>query len=111
MIRLRGVNVMKKTNVIVMTLVVTLVVFLPACRSNRRKVDPPATTTASSIPDVPPPPMSTDTPVRPTDDFVRDTPQPSEEVFPTEIEELNRFVQSRGYIRDAFYNYDESTLD
>ena len=102
----------KMSKPIVLMLVVVLLALLPACRSNRRKVDPPVTpATTATIPDVPPPPVQTDTPVQPADDFVRETPQPTEEVFPVEIEELNRFVQSRGYIRDAFYNYDEATLD
>ena len=101
----------KMSKPFVLTLIVVLLVFLPACRSNRRKVDPPVTPATTTIPDVPPPPVQQDTTVEPADDFVRETPQPTEEVFPVEIEELNRFVQSRGYIRDAFYNYDESTLD
>jgi peptidoglycan-associated lipoprotein len=102
----------KMSKLIVLMLAVLVVVALPACRSNRRKVEPPKTETATStIPDVPPPPVQTGTPVEPTRDFVNETPDPTEDVFPTEIEELNRFVQTRGYIRDAFYNYDEATLD
>ena len=31
--------------------------------------------------------------------------------MPTEIEALNRYVQEKGYIRDAYFNYDEATLD
>jgi peptidoglycan-associated lipoprotein len=31
--------------------------------------------------------------------------------FPSDMEELNRYVQGKGYVRDAFYNYDEATLD
>jgi peptidoglycan-associated lipoprotein len=104
---------MKKfTNVILMTLAIALLVIAPACRS-RRNVQPPvtntgvATTTVPDVPDVPP----TDTTERVAEqpDFVNETPR--EEVFPTDIEELNRFVQRQGYIRDAFYNYDEATLD
>lgn len=101
----------KMSKPLVLTLIVVLLVFLPACRSNRRKVEPATTPATSTVPDVPPPPIDSATPVQPTEDFVRETPQPTEEVFPTEIEELNRFVQNRGYIRDAFYNYDEATLD
>lgn len=101
----------KMSKPLVLTLIVVLLVFLPACRSNRRTVEPATTPATSTVPDVPPPPVDTATPVQPTEDFVRETPQPTEEVFPTEIEELNRFVQNRGYIRDAFYNYDEATLD
>ena len=94
------------------SLVVLLLLLTPACRSRKKPVEPkvnPDTTT--SVPDVPPPPANTDSQVKPTDDFVRDTPGPTEVEFPNDIEELNRFVQRQGYIRDAFYNYDEATLD
>ena len=102
---------MKKT--FVATLVILLVALVPACKS--RKTPPPVTTTGSvadtAPPDIAPPPIQDTTPrVDPPTDFVRDE-QPREEVVPTEIEELNRFVQNKGYIRDAFFNYDESTLD
>jgi peptidoglycan-associated lipoprotein len=104
---------MKKfSNVILMSLAIALLVSVPACRS-RRTVPPPvtntgaATNTVPDVPDVPP----TDTAERVVEqpDFVNETPR--EEVFPTDIEELNRYVQRQGYIRDAFYNYDEATLD
>ena len=41
-------------------------------------------------------------------DFVEPTVTP--ETFPSDIEELNRVAQSRGYIQDAFFEYNESTL-
>ena len=103
---------MKKfSNAILMTLLVALLVITPACRSKRKPVVLPTTTAATNtvpeVPDVPP----TDTAERVAEqpDFVNETPR--EEVFPTDIEELNRYVQNRGYIRDAFYTYDEATLD
>jgi peptidoglycan-associated lipoprotein len=105
---------MKKfSNVILMTLVVALLVSVPACRS-RRTVEPPRTETGvatATVPDVPdiPPPTDTTERVQDPPDFVDETPR--EEVFPADIEELNRYVQRQGYIRDAFYNYDEATLD
>ncbi|HYH05976.1 MAG TPA: peptidoglycan-associated lipoprotein Pal [Thermoanaerobaculia bacterium] len=102
------------TKLTLTSLVMALVLLAPACRS--RKTPAPVTTpaaTTSSVPDVPPPPATTNTDTRvaePTD-FVRETPAPTEEVFPADIEDLNRMVQQRGYIRDAFFNYDEATLD
>jgi peptidoglycan-associated lipoprotein len=102
---------MKKMKLVLTSLVVLLVVLMPACRT--RKTVPPVTTTATdtAVPDVPPPPVTnTDTRVTPQDDFVQENPV-REEVFPADIEELNKYVQTRGYIRDAFYNYDEATLD
>jgi peptidoglycan-associated lipoprotein len=104
---------MKKfSNAILMTLAIALLVSVPACRS-RRNVPPPvtntgaATTTVPDVPDVPP----TDTTQRVVEepDFV--TPEPTEDIVPSNIEELNRWAQTRGHIRDAFYNYDEATLD
>jgi peptidoglycan-associated lipoprotein len=53
--------------------------------------------------------MQEETPVKEEPDFVQ--PQPTEEVVPADIESLNRWVRDKGYVRDAFYNYDESTLD
>ena len=105
---------MKK--VFVASLVMILVALMPACRSTKKKnpneVVTNTATTDLRAPDVPPPPaQDTATPVEPRTDFVRDEPAVTEEVFPADIEELNRFAQSKGYIRDAFFNYDEATLD
>lgn len=98
----------KMSSFIVMTLVLALVLLAPACRS-RKTVEPPVTTPTTTVPDVPPPPPpAADTVEEPTD-FVDETPVREE--FPSDMEELNRYVQSKGYIRDAFFNYDESTLD
>lgn len=99
----------KMSRLIVLTLVIALVALAPACRSNRKTVEPPATEpTTTAVPEVPPPPASSE-PVEEPRDFVDETPVREE--LPTDIEELNRYVQSKGYIRDAFFNYDESTLD
>ena len=105
---------MKMMSKVILTTVVALaIVALPACRTNRKKVDPVTqpvvTDTTASAPDVAIP-TRTDTPVEPERDFVQETPV-QEEVMPTEIDALNRYVQERGYIRDAFFNYDEATLD
>ena len=105
---------MKKfSNVVLMTVAVAMLVAAPACRT-RKNPPPPVTNTGGATMTVPEVPE-----VRPTDtaesvpqesDFVTDTAV-REETFPADIEELNRYVQTKGYIRDAFYNYDEATLD
>ena len=73
------------------------------------------TETASTIPPVvtmttesQPPAVN----VTPPADFVREQPEPkvTTEELPADIEEANRFAQERGYVRDAFFGYDESTL-
>ena len=104
---------MKKfSNVILLTLIAAILIAAPACRS-RRTVPPPntgATVTPPPAPEVAPPPVqNTDQTVQPERDFVEETPV--EEVIPTDIEELNRYARNKGWIRDAFYNYDEATLD
>jgi peptidoglycan-associated lipoprotein len=105
----------KMYKVISISLLAVLVLLAPACRS--RKTPPPTTTpstaTGSGAPDIPLPPVpgNNDTTVEPSEDFVRDTPAATEETFPADIEALNRYVQERGYVRDAFFNYDEAGLD
>jgi peptidoglycan-associated lipoprotein len=95
------------------SLLIVAVVIVPACRTKKKNVDPivTPTDTSSSVPDVAPPPV-TDTATRvdtQPPDFVADTP--TEEVLPRDAEALNRMAQEKGYIRDAFFNYDEFTLD
>ncbi|HYI09532.1 MAG TPA: OmpA family protein [Thermoanaerobaculia bacterium] len=102
---------MKRMKLILTVLIALLVVLAPACKSRKKPVEP-TTVPATTVPDVPPPPVqNTDTRVTPPADFVQETPAVREEVFPADIEELNRYVQTKGYLRDAFYNYDEATLD
>ena len=43
-------------------------------------------------------------------DFVQTDTQVATSPLPTDIEELNRVAQSRGYIQDAFFDFNESTL-
>lgn len=106
---------MKKfSNVLLMTLLAALLIAAPACRS-RRTVPPPntgaTTTTMPPVPNVDPPPATnTGETVEATEDFVRET-NVQDDVVPSNIEDLNRYARERGWIRDAFYNYDEATLD
>jgi peptidoglycan-associated lipoprotein len=105
---------MKKfSNVVLMTLAIALVLAAPACRT-RKKVLPPvtntgATTTVPDIPTMTSQPTDTAESVPTDTDFVRD--DNITDAIPSDIEELNRWAQTKGYIRDAFYNYDEATLD
>ncbi|MFL6245927.1 MAG: OmpA family protein [Thermoanaerobaculia bacterium] len=88
-----------------------LLIASPACKKKVTPVVTPTNTaTTMSVPDVaPPPPLSSDTTVKEEPDFVEQNP--TVEAVPSDIEELNRWAQRQGHIRDAFYNYDEATLD
>jgi peptidoglycan-associated lipoprotein len=105
---------MKKMYKLILTSIAVLSILgLPACKTNRKKVDPvvtPTTVTETTPPDVTMPERTdTSTPVQQERDFVDETPR--EEVMPTEIDALNRYVIEKGYIRHAYFNYDEATLD
>lgn len=82
-----------------------------ACRSRSRRTTPPrtepATTTASdTAPDV------ATTVEGPEDDFVREQPEPqvASEDLTGDIEVINERAQSRGWIRDAFFDYAAASL-
>lgn len=104
---------MKKMSKVILTSVAALTILvMPACKSSRKKVEPatqPAVVEETKAPEVEMP-ARTDTEVKPAEDFVQE-PTVQQEVMPTEIEALNRYVQEKGYVRDAFFNYDEATLD
>lgn len=82
---------------------VALVGLTSACRSKTTPTPEPA----------PPPVTDTVAPVEPTTveqpDFVPEQQVTTEEL-PSDLAELNRQAQERGWIRDAFFSYDESTL-
>ena len=102
---------MKKMSKGILTIIAVLaILWLPACKTNRKKVEPVTTpaVTETAAPEVAMP-ERTETPVAQEPDFVQ--PEPVEEVMPTEIDALNRYAQEKGYIRDAYFNYDEATLD
>ena len=88
-----------------------IIALVPACRTTKK--DGKKTGTATMTETGPPPvPTVTEAPVPQPKDFVNtDTsavPQP--DPLPSDFEQLNRVVQSRGFIRDAFFGYDESAL-
>ena len=97
---------MKKT--FVASLVMISIALVPACTKRKKPEAVPPQVTESAPPEVAPPP-DTATPVAPPTDFVRE--EEPREVIPTDMEELNKFVQTKGYVRDAFFNYDEAQLD
>ena len=94
------------------SMVLVLVVLAPACKTTKKKVEtkPVVETTQAPVPDIP---ATTDTAtsVKPPDDFVKPEAEPAEEPFPSSIDEANKVARERGYLRDAFFNYDEATLD
>jgi peptidoglycan-associated lipoprotein len=105
---------MKALKSFALSLVIVAAVLAPACRT--KKTTPPtvAPTTEATTPPVPTM-TTTSTPTTtaaPNTDFVQtDTVKPVESMqLPTDMEELNRVAQNRGYIQDAFFGFDESTL-
>lgn len=82
------------------------VVAAMSCRSRRPvaapQLPPPATATAPE-PAVPVSP--------PDSDFVPSQPESSDDVLSGDINEANRIAHSRGWIQDAFFAFDASTLD
>ena len=92
-------------------IVLLAIVLIPACRSSRQQK--PATDTMATMTEtVPDVPVTTteEAVVEERDDFVRTDPGPTVEELPRDLDALNRYVQERGHIRDAFFAYDESTL-
>jgi peptidoglycan-associated lipoprotein len=96
------------------TAVIALSLLSVACPSKKQKpVVAPSTQAVDT--GVPPVPTITNTTAPPTEtvatrtDFVTEKPI-KEEVLPREIEQLNQYAQQKGYIQDAFYNFDEATL-
>ena len=94
------------------SMVIVLVVLVPSCKTTKKnvKTDTVAETTQPPAPEIA---VTTDTAtsVAPPADFVQPTAEPAEEPFPSAIDEANKVARDRGYIRDAFFNYDEATLD
>jgi peptidoglycan-associated lipoprotein len=94
-------------------LALTAVVLAPACKSKPKKVDDrPIVVPTDTAPTVTIPPNDTAARVQPSDDFVKPSAEPGvrSETLPKDAEELNRFVQERGLIRDAFFEYAEAAL-
>jgi peptidoglycan-associated lipoprotein len=84
----------------------------PACHKKTPPKVAPAVDTNPTVPTVPMLTNTTETAQTVTDppDFVPRTETVSTETLPNDIEEANRVAQSRGYIQDAFFEYNEAAL-
>jgi peptidoglycan-associated lipoprotein len=95
-----------------LSLILIALVIAPACHKKNptKPVVAPATDTSASAPSVPV--TATETKVTNPPDFVQPTSTAgvSVENLPADIEELNRVAEQRGYLQDAFFGFDESTL-
>lgn len=95
-----------RSGLFVLVLALTLIV-ATACRTRTKvqpQTQPPVTTdTVTTIDPTRPSTSVTDEP-----EFV--DPSVDTEMLPDDDAELNRLAQARGWIRDAFFSYDESTL-
>ncbi len=94
------------------TIALLALIVAPACH---KKVAPVVTPTVDTSMTVPPVPLTVTTataqPVTDTADFVSPkTDTVAVDTLPGDIEELNRVAQSRGYVQDAFFEFNDSTL-
>jgi peptidoglycan-associated lipoprotein len=94
------------------TIALLALIVAPACRPKKPVVVAPSVDTSMTVPPVPlTVTTATSQPVTDTADFVSPkTDTIAAETLPGDIEELNRVAQSRGYLQDAFFEYNESTL-
>jgi peptidoglycan-associated lipoprotein len=88
-------------------LTVVLLVLAPACRTKKTPAPVVQPETAPAPPPVAPPPP---TPVATDTDFVKTDTTVTEEALPSDLDALNRVAQEKGYIQDAYFDYDASTL-
>jgi len=98
-------------------LVLIALIAVPACRHKTTPVKPvpQPDTAATMVPPVPttvPQPAQTQPPaIKPNEDFVTETaPRVTSEELSGNIEEANRQAQLRGFIKDAYFGYDEAAL-
>ena len=102
----------KSLKAFVVTLALITMALASACpKKTPPHVAPPADT-SPKVPDLPPTvTTATAQTVTTEPDFVQKTDTVvSETVLPNDIDELNRLAQTRGYIQDAFFGYNDSTL-
>jgi len=96
----------------ILGLVLIAAAIMPACRAKKAPPPPKVAPTETTSTAPPVPVTTTETRVVNPPDFVQPTPQPTitTEPLPSDIETLNRVAEQRGYLQDAFYAFDESTL-
>ncbi|HXI14591.1 MAG TPA: OmpA family protein [Thermoanaerobaculia bacterium] len=95
-------------------LIAVVILASPACRTKKKvtTTPPAATSTASTNPDTAPPDVDVPTTVTDPRDFIKETtdaPVTSEDL-PDDIQQASRLAQERGWIQDAMFLYDASTL-
>ena len=103
----------KSIKAFAITLALLALVVIPACKKNPKPVVAPSASVAPSpMPDIPATvTTATAQTVPPETDFVSPkTDTVAVETLPNDIGELNRVAQSRGYIQDAFFEYNDSQL-
>jgi peptidoglycan-associated lipoprotein len=102
----------KSLKAFVVTLALLALVIAPACHKKTPPKVAPSVATTAPPPEVPlTVTTATSQPVTTETDFVSPkTDTVAVETLPNDIEELNRVAQNRGYIRDAFFEYNDSTL-
>jgi peptidoglycan-associated lipoprotein len=95
-------------------LLIVMAALAPACRSTKKKAakttSTATTVTTATVPDVAVTATETKVDTQPPDFVQTDTAKPTVEALPADIEQLNRTAQERGYIRDAFFGYDEAVI-
>ncbi|HEX7677123.1 MAG TPA: OmpA family protein, partial [Thermoanaerobaculia bacterium] len=89
-----------------------LVVIALACPKKPPVHVAPSADTSPTVPPIPPTVTTATAQTVPAEtDFVNPkTDTVAVETLPNDIGELNRVAQSRGYIQDAFFEYNDSTL-
>jgi peptidoglycan-associated lipoprotein len=101
---------LSRKSITILFVAILLAAFATACRT-RTKVQPRTTPPPPEVVDTAPEVSAPSTPVETTtDDFVTDKPGVDAEDLPSDTTELTRIAQERGWIRDAFFDYDASTL-
>lgn len=99
-----------KKYAVLLVLLAVILMGSAACRTRSKKPKGPAVAPTSTS--EAPVPELTATVEQPADDFVRTDTAPSvtTETLSSDINEVNRSAQSRGWIRDVFFQYDASSL-
>lgn len=102
----------KMTRITMLLALCVLLVATTACRTRTKKnVTPGTTPVTDTAPAVDPTATTTAEPVDDRrEDFVNDDNRVDTEDLPADLDELNRQASERGWIRDAFFEYDASTL-
>ena len=102
----------KSFKAFLVTLALIALVVAPACHKKTPPKVAPSADTSPTVPPIPPTVTTATAQTVPTEtDFVSPkTDTIASETLPNDIDELNRVAQARGYIQDAFFEYNDSSL-